>query len=128
MFIGLNFLVSLDTNLFSDLRSLVELELRFNKLERVDTSMFANTRMLKEISLDNNQLSTLDVDSINKLCLKRLSMEGNKEPFYVKTVSKCLIVSKVAGGKKENKGNTASRTQVNGVAFFLAVVGVFVLY
>jgi len=115
------------------LRSLSELELRYNKIESLNANVFANTRKLKELSLDNNQLSTLDVDNLNKLCFKRLSVDNNRQLFNVKKVDKCMIVSKVIDGnrhttKSAGKKNAASNSQTNSATCVLAILGVIALF
>ncbi len=104
----------MDKNIFNDLSSLVELELSYNLLEDFPPELYANTKNLKEVSLDNNQITKLNVDPLNKLCLKRLSLDKNKGAFDVRQAKKsvfsstfCNVASNGASTGKVSDGSSA---------------------
>lgn len=115
----MNFLIKFDDLLFKDLKSLVELELNYNKITDVNKKTLANQKKIKEISLDNNQLTSIDVDFFNKLCLERFTIDHNKcvVKYDVRTVKKCIVVSgvKERSGKGGSSFNSASGFKSTGI-------------
>ena len=72
----MNYLKAIDVRTFSTLKSLTELELKYNLLTEIDPKLFINTK-LKELSLDFNNITKIDVVAINKLSLERFTIENN---------------------------------------------------
>ena len=72
----MNYLKTIDVRTFSTLKSLTELELKYNLLTEIDPKLFTNTK-LKELSLDFNNITKIDVGAINKLSLERFTIENN---------------------------------------------------
>lgn len=132
--LSMNYLTQLDLNSFTDLKNLVELELQYNMLKIVDPKLFANTKKLKEISLDNNQLAQIDVNSINRLCLERLTIDHNKltQAYDVRRIKKCMVISGVRksgssteGNFDNNRNNANELKMINSFYYFAASVLLF---
>jgi Leucine-rich repeat (LRR) protein len=119
----MNYLKSFDSKTFSSLKNLAQLELRFNLLADLDAQLFTTYNYkLKELSLENNQLTKVDVNALNKLCLKEFSIENNpvRQKLFLKQVRGCMTVSYLkADDKSIVVANKASSIGFSFINFFI---------
>lgn len=113
--ISLNYISRIHEKTFSDLRNLEELDAQYNKIEEINANHFSNNKKLKELTLDNNQIKSLDVNAINKLCLEKLTLQGNNKKFDVRKENKCMVVSGIADDKS-GSGGSGTATAGNSAA------------
>jgi Leucine-rich repeat (LRR) protein len=89
----MNYFTKFDSQLFSSLKSLRELELKYNQITELSMDSFVKyNSKLKEISLENNNLTSLDANAINKLCLKIFTYENNpiSSKISIQQVKSCI--------------------------------------